>query len=103
MRSLNVILAGVLILSGSGLLWADIPILEPGVYLQNGSTDLQVQKYSTPTSADWNNDGAKDLIVAQQTDGNVWLLLNKGTDLNPLFNGGTKIESNGVPITFTST
>ncbi len=103
MRSFNTILVSVLILSSASVLWADIPLLEPGVYIQNGSSDLQVLKYSTPTSTDWNNDGAKDLILAQQTNGYVWLFLNKGTDLNPLFNGGTKIESNGVPITFTST
>ena len=42
---------------------------------------------------------AKDLVVGQFTYGYIWLYLNQGTNLNPVFNGGSKIESNGSPIT----
>ena len=47
---------------------------------------------------DWNNDGAKDLLVGEFTGGYVNLFLNQGTDLNPVFNGYSKVESGGVPI-----
>ena len=75
-----------------------MPDLEPRFNIKDGSQDLKVNLYSAPTSVDWNNDGAKDLIVGQIMYGYVWLYLNQGTNLNPLFNGGTQIESNGVPI-----
>jgi len=75
----------------------EVPDLEAGVYIQNGSSPLELGGYSSPTVADWNNDGRKD-IVAGNISGNIWLYLNKGTNLNPSFNGGVRIESNGVPI-----
>lgn len=85
----------------AGVLWADMPGLEPGVFIQDGSKNLEVNLYSAPTSVDWNNDGAKDLVVGQIMYGYVWLYLNQGTDLNPLFKGGSMIESNGSPIAVT--
>ena len=101
MKIYKFILAGVLILSGAGA-WADAPLLEPGVTIKDGGVDLIVGKYASPTSADWDNDGARDLIIGQNLNGHVWLYLNQGTDLNPLFNGGVKIESNNAPISFPS-
>ncbi|MHC4944674.1 MAG: hypothetical protein ACYTG7_16780 [Planctomycetota bacterium] len=77
---------------------ADVPVLLPGVNIQDGGGDLEVEKYSTPTSVDWNNDGNKDLLVGQYVDGHIWLFINEGTDLNPVFNGGSLVESNGSPI-----
>jgi hypothetical protein len=53
------------------------------------------------TVADWNNDGNKDLIIGDFYYGNIYLYLNEGTDLNPVFNAYSKIESNGSPITVT--
>ncbi len=38
-------------------------------------------------------------FVGQFTAGYIWLYLNQGTNLNPVFIGGSKIESNGTPIT----
>ena len=78
-------------------LYGEIPDLEAGVYIQDGTSPLEVGGYSSPTVADWNNDGRKDILAGNIT-GNVWLYLNHGTDLNPVFNGGVRIESNGVPI-----
>lgn len=75
------------------------PELEGGVYIYNGASMLQVQSDSTPTVVDWNNDGRKDLIVGQYTSGKINLFLNQGTDANPVFNGGSFIQSGGVDIT----
>jgi hypothetical protein len=82
-------------------LQADEPELEAGVYIYDGSQPMCVDRHSTPTVADWNNDGRKDLIVGQFGCGYIWLYLNQGTDLNPVFDGGSLIRSNGSPITTT--
>ena len=80
---------------------ADAPDLEKGAYLLDGAKLLEADRHSNPFVADWNNDGAKDLLVGQFTSGYIWLYLNMGTDLNPVFNGGEKVKSNGTPITTT--
>ena len=85
----------------SGVLQADVPELENGVYIYDGNKPLEVDRHSAPTVADWNNDGLKDLVVGQFGYGYIWLFLNQGTNLNPVFNGGVKIQSNGQPITVT--
>ena len=76
-----------------------LPVLNPGVNIQNNGSDLLVSLYSAPTVVDWNNDGKKDLVVGQFYYGNVFVFLNVGTDASPVFNGGTAIQSGGVDIT----
>ena len=85
----------------AGDLKADAPDLKKGVKLEGGGSPISLTT-PYPTVVDWNNDGNKDLVVGQYTDGNVWLFINKGTDAEPVFNGGSLIESNGTPITTTS-
>ena len=46
---------------------------------------------------DWNNDGKKDILVADMS-GALTLYLNQGTDSNPVFKSGTKLQANGKPI-----
>ena len=46
---------------------------------------------------DWNNDGKKDLI-AGDTEGNVWLFLNTGTQEKPKLAKGKRVEADGKPI-----
>jgi len=91
--------ACILFLICSGSLWADLPDLTNNGLIKDGGKALAVKSDATPTWADWNNDGAKDLIVGQYTNGNIVLYLNSGSDLNPSFSGGQLIESNGIPIT----
>jgi hypothetical protein len=99
MRSRVFVGACTLLFLCAGTLCAQAPLLKDGVKIMDGSAFLEVTYCSTPTVADWNNDGAKDLIVGQFTSGYIWLYLNQGTNLNPVFNGGSKIESGGTPIT----
>lgn len=80
---------------------AQDPEFKAGVYIYNGTFPLEVDRHSNPFVVDWNNDGLKDLLVGQFTYGYIWLYLNQGTDLNPVFNGGTMIQSGGAPITTT--
>jgi len=93
--------ASMVVLACIGPVWADQPEIQPGFKIQDGTGDLKVNLYSNTTAVDWNNDGAKDLIVSQIYYGWVWLYLNLGTNLNPVFDGGELIESGGAPIAVT--
>ena len=97
--SLLVFLPPLLFLAGTSI--GAEPVLDQGVYIYSGANPLEVDRHSTPEVVDWNNDGRKDLVIGQFTDGNIWVFLNKGTDLNPVFDGGDKIFSEGIPITTT--
>jgi hypothetical protein len=101
MKTIATAAACALLFLCSGSLLADEPYLEEGVYIYDGSQPLSVDRHSTPTVVDWNNDGRKDLVIGQYTYGYIWLYLNQGTDLNPVFSGGSLIQSNGSPITTT--
>jgi hypothetical protein len=90
-----------LLLVFCGLVWADPPELQDKGKIQDGGSALHVDWNASPTTADWNNDGAKDLIVGEADGGNIRLYLNQGTDLNPVFNGYTQLEMNGNPIAMT--
>ncbi len=93
--------ASVLLFLCTGALRADAPELEAGVYLKDGGQTLEVNGTAVPFAVDWNNDGRKDLLVGQFTNGNIWLFLNQGTDINPVFNGKETVKSNGSAITTT--
>ncbi len=101
MKVIRACMAGALLVSFAGLLWAGTPELLPKVNIKDGAVNLQVAFDAIPLVVDWNNDGAKDLVVGEFTNGWITLFLNQGTDLNPVFDGGEKLESNGVPITVT--
>lgn len=95
---LTVFIGAVLLLClSTGALHADTPGLHPGVNIYDGVDPLNVGSLATPFVIDWNNDGNKDLLVGDG-DGYVWLFLNTNTNADPLFNGGTKVESGGAPI-----
>lgn len=50
---------------------------------------------------DWDNDGRKDLLVAN-VRGELKLFLNRGTDARPELDAGTRVAANGKPIDGTS-
>jgi hypothetical protein len=53
--------------------------------------------YARPEVCDWNNDGRKDLLVADGR-GWLWLYLNEGTDAAPELAAGTRVCAGGKPI-----
>jgi FG-GAP-like repeat len=57
--------------------------------------------YARVDVTDWNEDGRKDLVVA---DGRGWLtlFLNQGTDKAPVLGRGRRLRANGRPIDGTS-
>ena len=99
MRTFVLIATGTLVLFFAGALQADQPDLVKGVTIQDGATPLQCGLTTVPTAVDWNIDGNKDLVIGSFTNGYIFLYLNQGTDLNPVFNGGGKILSSGTAIT----
>ncbi len=98
MKATGFLLLSMLFVSWPGLLLADSPEIEPGVLIMSGTSPLKVTWCSVPCVFDWNADGAKDLLVGQFDRGYIWLFINQGTDLNPVFNGCSLVESNGQPI-----
>ena len=74
--------------------------LLPGVYVQDGPSDLKSPNWSVPFVYDWNNDGLKDLMVGHNhididniNHGFVSFYKNTGTDDNPSFNGSVLIQT----------
>jgi hypothetical protein len=59
--------------------------------VQAGGSDLIVNGYSVPSTADWNNDGLTDLIIGEGGDryaGKIKIYLNSGTTAASLFTTG---------------
>lgn len=59
------------------------------------SADIDAGNWSAPTVYDWDNDGAKDLLVGRKGIdgvGYVSLYRNIGTDAYPVFNGYIDIQ-----------
>ena len=101
MKAISIAAIAALCLFYGGSAYAAANELEDGVNIYDGSNPLEVNYHSATTVVDWNNDGAKDLIVSQFYYGWVYLFLNQNTNIDPVFNGGSLIESNGTPITTT--
>jgi hypothetical protein len=86
------------------------PIFAPGVRLLAAGRPLRVYGEETEARAagyarvdvtDWNEDGRKDLVVADAR-GWLWLFLNRGTNAAPVLGPGQRVIANGHPIDGTS-
>jgi len=75
------------------------PIFNGPEFVKDAGVPIDVGYYGAPTVTDWNNDGAKDLIVGQFDQGKIRLYQNQGPDTAPDFNGFTYYKSGGVDIT----
>jgi hypothetical protein len=64
---------------------------------ENGDALLVPTDRSSPEVADFNGDGKKDLL-AGNTEGQLLLYLNAGTDAAPAFSGYITVESDGQEI-----
>ena len=86
------------------------PIFAPGVRLLAAGRPLRVYGeesearaagYARVDVTDWNEDGRKDLVVADAR-GWLWLFLNRGTNAAPVLGPGRRLSANGHPIDGTS-
>lgn len=68
------------------------PVFDTSVFLKDGAVDLDVGNYASPTVADWNRDGKKDLIAGNRY-GKISFFENKGTDESPLFSGSVLLDA----------
>ena len=92
------ITTGLLLFQFGGTGLADSPELESGVLIEDSSGPIDMDLHFVPASVDWDEDGAKDLLVGQYTDGHINLFLNQGSDFKPVFTTSTLLESAGSPI-----
>jgi hypothetical protein len=85
----------VLLLLNTGT--ARVPAFKEAVPLLSGRTQLNGGMRVCPAVFDWNHDGKKDLLCADEF-GEVKLFENKGTDAQPVFAGAQVIQARGSPI-----
>lgn len=84
------------------LYYNEIGELPPGfrhtIFIGDGSGQLVVPLgYSSPTMADFDGDGAKDLVCGN-SEGELYFYRNLGTHAAPAFGVGVRCESLSVPI-----
>ena len=74
-----------------------------GEFAKENDQDLVVPwERSSPIVLDLDGDGKKDLLTGN-TEGELLLYINVGTDAEPKFSGYLRVESGGVPINLAGT
>ena len=72
---------------------------EEGVKLTAAGEPIDIEiGHLVPSTADWNGDGAKDLIVGQFKDGRIKVFLNEGTDTAPELGAEKMLTAGGNTI-----
>jgi hypothetical protein len=81
------------------------PVFDGGTGLQFGSSgskgNIDVGSRACPTVVDWDNNGAKDLVVGA-LDGKMHIFLNSGSDTSPDFTFETLAQENGLDLSVPS-
>ena len=77
--------------------------IREGVRIEANGKVIDIERGDlVPCVSDWNNDGKKDLIVGQLSDGKVRLYLNHGTDSAPVFKDFSYLKAAGEEISLPS-
>ncbi|MCD4702519.1 MAG: T9SS type A sorting domain-containing protein [Candidatus Aegiribacteria sp.] len=63
-----------------------------------GATTINVGYNSAPVCVDWDEDGKRDLLVGNESPGNIRLYINESIDDDPVYNNYSLIESSGSSI-----
>lgn len=76
---------------------AAIPHFTSGNFIKStllvvGERDIGEEGYSAPQVIDWDNDEKKDLIIGDK-QGYIWFYKNQGTNKNPIFTIGVKLQN----------
>ncbi|MCI0513458.1 VCBS repeat-containing protein [candidate division KSB1 bacterium] len=85
-------------LTGVAGITLTLPPFNSGSRIQASGRDLQVEFAAVPCLVDWNDDGKNDLLVGCYLNGNVYLYLNSGTNVNPSFTTRTKVQADGTDL-----
>lgn len=86
----------VLLLCGFAM--ASAPEFGPYSWIEATGGKIDVGYYGAPCIADWNNDGLKDLVLGQFTNGKIRFYANSNTNILPIFTSYTFIQSDGTDI-----
>lgn len=78
---------------------AQAPSYDPFMYMHCGGSVIDVGYYGAPSVADWNNDGAKDMVLGIFSNGNIRFYANENTNDSPVFNTYSNLQAGGVDIT----
>lgn len=78
---------------------AQIPKFSDAVEIKAGSNATIKIPHATPCVVDWNEDGEKDLLLGQYTDGKINFFENTGTDKSPVLKVPVFLQAGGVDIT----
>jgi FG-GAP-like repeat len=73
------------------------PKFMTAVPLKDGEKDLKVWMRGDPCVVDFDGDGKKDLLVADE-GGKIIFFRNRGTDVEPVFNGSETLRAKGWPL-----
>lgn len=85
-----------------GMCLAQAPSYDPYNYMYSNGSAIDVGYYGAPCIADWNGDGAKDMVLGIFTSGNIRFYANENTNDSPVFNSYQNLQADGVNITLPS-
>ena len=78
--------------------------LGPQQIIQAGGADMQVNGFSVPCYADWNNDGLMDLIIGEGGSSSAFtgvrVYLNEGAASDPQFSGYSYVQADGADLAY---
>jgi len=73
------------------------PVFNGYSNIKLNSANFDAGYSSTPYVVDWNNDNKKDIICGEDY-GQVWLLINVGTDADPVFTTADHVKDGAVNL-----
>lgn len=81
----------------------DVPGFGTATPILCSGNPIDIGSYSDPLVVDWNEDGLKDLIVGQFSegtgdDGKIRIYLNVGTNSSPAFTSWEYMQADGTDI-----
>ncbi len=66
--------------------------------IECGGTRIDAGSNSAPMCVDWNEDGNRDLLISNESPGNIRLYINESTNVDPVYNSYSLIQNSGSPI-----
>lgn len=81
------------------LCYGGFAAMQDGTKLEADGKTIDIRiGHLVPCVTDWNNDGKKDLIIGQFSEGKIRVYMNGGTDSAPVFAEFSYLQADGRPI-----